>query len=222
MRHLLSKSKKVNNEGSALVTVIIVVMFISIVATTLLYICANNFFMKVNEAKTRQSFYDTEESMEIIRAAIEEDVAKASEEAYLTVLLNYANYDAATRYSVYEDTFATKLSEIWNARVTDGGYGNVQVMLQNMLGVSATVTTGDGTVDDAAKPVLYIKDINVKYKNADDYTGIISTDFVITPPEIDLSIDKSKLGLEPGETMSTARNEVEVKKYVNYINWTKK
>lgn len=55
---------KLNNDGAALVTVIVVITFISILATVILYSSGMNFAMKTTDIKTKVSFYDAETAME--------------------------------------------------------------------------------------------------------------------------------------------------------------
>lgn len=55
-----TKKRKRNNAGSAIVTVLVVVTFITILATVLLYISGMNFQMKVTDYRTKESFYQAE------------------------------------------------------------------------------------------------------------------------------------------------------------------
>ena len=52
-----AKKQKQNNAGSAIVTVLVVVTFVTILATVLLYISGMKFQMKVADYRTKESFY---------------------------------------------------------------------------------------------------------------------------------------------------------------------
>ena len=59
---------KLNNKGSALVTVVIVIAFITILATLILYLSVMNFQMKANDYRTKESFYGAEIPLEEIKS----------------------------------------------------------------------------------------------------------------------------------------------------------
>ncbi|MDE6518408.1 MAG: hypothetical protein K2L18_11285, partial [Acetatifactor sp.] len=73
MRSTAGKSK-LNNDGSAIVTVLVVVAFITILATIMLYVSGMNFQMKVADYRTKESFYQAETPVEELRAQLVKDV----------------------------------------------------------------------------------------------------------------------------------------------------
>ena len=111
-----NKPAKLNNTGSAIVTVIVVVTFISILATTILYMSGMNFFMKMTDLRTKESFYDGEMALEEIKAALMAEASMACEEAYTKVVINYAATDGATRYSLFQNEFLSTLETNWQAK----------------------------------------------------------------------------------------------------------
>ena len=98
-----SGEKKLNNSGSAIVTVIVVVAFISILATTILYVSGMNFYMKMTDLHTKESFYEAETALEEIKAFLMTEAAEAGREAYMDVVINYASTDGYTRYAIYQN-----------------------------------------------------------------------------------------------------------------------
>lgn len=51
---------KKNNKGIAMVTIMITIMFLAIIATTLLYISTTNYMMKVTNLAGKENFYETD------------------------------------------------------------------------------------------------------------------------------------------------------------------
>ena len=96
---------KLNNRGSAIVTVLIVIIFISIMATTVLYLAGRNVKMKATDRHTKESFYETEKSMEEIKAGLIRIASESYEEAYAAVLKSYAEYDATSRKNIFVTTY---------------------------------------------------------------------------------------------------------------------
>lgn len=113
------KNRKINNSGSTLVLVIVVIAFVSILTTTLLYLANMNYQMKSTDYKTRVSFYGSEIPMEEIRMQLTKDASHAAKLAYNDVLVNYGNYtssDGGLRRAQYQDKFLTQLQTVWNDR----------------------------------------------------------------------------------------------------------
>ena len=77
--------KKVNkngNAGSTLVTVVVVVAFLSILATIMLYVSGQNYKTKLIDQRTKASFYEAEEVIELLKTRLVVEVAAASEPAF--------------------------------------------------------------------------------------------------------------------------------------------
>ena len=88
---------KLNNEGSAIVTVLIVIIFISILATTVLYLAGRNMKMKATDRYTKESFYQTEKTMEEIKAGLVRIASLSYDDAYKAVIAQYAGYNDSGR-----------------------------------------------------------------------------------------------------------------------------
>lgn len=118
------KNKKLNNDGSTLVIVIVVIAFVSILTTTLLYLANMNYQMKSTDYKTKVSFYGSEVPMEEIKMQLTIDVANATEEVYKEMLVNYGNYtsdDGGLRQAKFQELFLDKVYETWETRSTVAG-----------------------------------------------------------------------------------------------------
>ncbi len=87
-------------------TVIVVIAFMSILATTVLYLAGENYKTKIYDLKTKESFYEAEEIVELFRASLIRDVAECSKPAYDAVMTNYAKSgDKNTRATEYLSQF---------------------------------------------------------------------------------------------------------------------
>lgn len=111
---------KLNNEGAALVMAILVIAFVSILTTVLLYLANMNYQMKSTDFKTKDVFYNAEVPLETIRTRLVMDVAEASAAAYDVSVLNYANVDGDVRASEFQMNFYDAVIEAWKTRCQNG------------------------------------------------------------------------------------------------------
>ena len=231
-----NKPVKLNNTGSAIVTVIVVVTFISILATTILYMSGMNFYMKMTDLRTKESFYEGEMALEEIKAALMVEVSKACEEAYTKVVINYAATDGATRYSLFQNEFLDTLAANWQAKtvnpVDPGGTPfSYETVLQKL--VDETYRSGislDATILNAGSLELHrdegyalIRGVTLQYTNIDGYTTVISTDYLITAPKLNWGIEAARQDWVSGEgAAQLVRSDIDMSECVQYYNWVKK
>lgn len=226
MRTEIVKFNKLNNKGASLITVIIAIMFISILATTFLFIAGANFSVKANDKHNKESFYETETAAEEIKAELALECAKAAEKAYMDVIIKYNVTTANKRYETYRDAFFNECKRIWeNDLLTDYGVSTYTDVLQAMVDTGATVTIGDDAFyfDIATDPNhAYIRDILISFTNADGYTSEILTDIVFTTPKMNWGIDASYTAIDPSlEDKVDERIDYDISDCVNYANWIK-
>lgn len=100
--HLNKKNKRglKDNRGAALITVVIVLMFISILCTLVLYISAVNYRMKKADYLSKVSFYSSEKPLEEMQSRLVEPVS---------ISYNYAMQITNARYDSYASVEARKL-----------------------------------------------------------------------------------------------------------------
>lgn len=225
------KRSRLNNRGSALVSVLVVTVFISIIATTMLYVSAQNYQMKYTDYQNKQSFYGAEKALDSFKALLVADVEDAHLEAYQEVMKNY-NTSAQERQKCYQETYLEKLEEIWGGRLTAGAAPEQMAEeLQNFMianGVDAEVAQRIYKVDGYAvistassvstigKQFVLIG-VRSKYTSG-NYTTFLYTDIGFSLPELDLSAD-SYLSVSPGS--SSDRDLIALTDYVVYMNWRK-
>ncbi|MCH5274828.1 MAG: hypothetical protein J1E65_03220 [Lachnospiraceae bacterium] len=228
-------NQKLNNRGSAIVMVIVVVAFISILATTLLYVAGANYYRKVTDLKNKESFYEAETALEEIRAALAEDVSKAAKEAYLTVSINYATADSATRYSLFQSEFFKVLANNWDGRranpvTPESPYSYeqvVQFMVNNepdrnyQAAISLNpLVVGDPLELHPEEGYAILKGVELRY-TVNGYTTMISTDFLIYIPSINWGVDHG-ITSGGGDPLNWERSAIDMTDYVQYYNWVKK
>ena len=204
---------KLNNKGSAIVTVLIVIIFISIMATTVLYLAGRNIKMKSTDRHTKESFYETEKSMEEIKAGLIRSASESYEEAYAEVLKSYAEYDATARKNIFVTTFM----DVCEAKLA--------VDAESKVDVAKFVTDGYASVNkalyDGSKKVNGVIKLQgvIVTDTLNDYTTVISTDFaIVAPTEIEFNL---------GFDTSVPDSPEDVKTFnasdcVIYVNWEKR
>lgn len=121
------------NSGSTLITVIVIVAFMSILATVMLYLAGENYKMKATDLKTKASFYEAEEVMEIMKTQLALDVAAASKPAYTSTVVNYIqDTNKNIRAESYYKAFRNNYINIWNSHWDVGGLDTEDGMKQGI------------------------------------------------------------------------------------------
>lgn len=222
-----------DSRGAAMVTMIVVVLFITILATTLLYVSGMNFQIKQTDYRNQKSFYAGETSLENVRAQLLVDVSEAAAEAYQSVCADYVLLDTGdARKWEYHHRFIDALQDKWNT------HGNWKTWLDGYMAPDAKLrltvpdTDGDSSSYSNAEMLdihedegyVIIQGLEVTYTNSAGYTSIITTDFYVQAPQLNWSVNAS-------ETAEIAdaddkKDAAEIKKvkaadYVEYVNWEK-
>ena len=116
----MKKSQKIlkDNRGVALITVMIAVAFISILASTLLYMSYSNFKMKVVNYESKVNFYETERDLTTITTGIRNKIANATDPmADLKTAVGY--YEVAPGVARYNPDYLAKFID--SAHITNSG-----------------------------------------------------------------------------------------------------
>ena len=111
--------RKLNNQGSALIVSIIVLLFVSILATVILYIAGINYRMKKNELKTKVAFYSGEVYLERMQANLIIPVSESMDvgfrktnSQYFAVCTDAAVMDADERRADFYNNTYLELKDI--------------------------------------------------------------------------------------------------------------
>ncbi len=243
------KMRKLNNDGAALILAIMIVMFITILTTLLLYVAGINYQMKTTDYNTKVSFYGAEIPLEELKRQLAVDTAKASENAYEYVLKNFGalnNPDA--RSAAFQTMFFDELEGIWNDRMSGGSWIDAMDAVLNpdasnreydILFDSGSINEDfdyhvilgqpDGGVgnsgirwerdESSGDSRIFLRDITVEYEK-NGYLSVISTDFCINVPRFDWSVEKNEIP-DTGVPADAKRETLNFESSVSYVDWTK-
>ncbi len=118
------------NKGSSIVTVLVTMMFVTILGVTLLSMTYTGLLVQSTDRKGETNFYSATEVLDQIQAGFQEAASEAIEAAYQDVLTNYNTYSAEIAAlnsdldpdndTTIDERFAEKVkAEFDNIKVTD-------------------------------------------------------------------------------------------------------
>ena len=146
------QSLKKNNKGSALIVCIIILLFVSILATVILYMSGINYRMKKNELNTKISFYSGEVYLERMQSNLVIPVSEAMGNAYRMTNSQYISLGSADdRRKSFYDNFYSQFKDI---------------LLSN-YGVSDSITNNGTAPDDST----FVKNIIHNLTSSGPNTG---------------------------------------------------
>lgn len=204
---VVHKNKKLNNKGAALISVIVVVAFISIIAALALWTSYMNYYMKITDMKSSDNFYSAEGVVEQIKVGLQTELSDATGVAYNNVLQRYNEFDVSARESYFYSQIITQLrKDLMGATINEYNIETVRSFVNGEIdegdiavinmdnGDTATITCKSPIclleVNSADNSVI-LRDVNVAYtsaaKGVNTYTSVINTDFVVKAPVIDFS-----------------------------------
>lgn len=217
---------KLNNQGAALVSVLVVTTFISIIATTMLYMAAMNYQQKQTDYQNKQSFYKAEKALDELKSIMVADVQTAYFKAYNRTTRKFLMLQTAqARKEYFQDEFMAEFEDIWEARVSTAGDLTTAVK-SVMTGAYASEAdciyrVADYGLYETATPggterKFVLKGVRSKYTEG-SYTTFLYTDICIEPPQVDWAADSYSVTTEPAQE----RDLIAFTDYVTYINWRK-
>ncbi len=245
------KQSKLNNAGTALITAIVVVAFVTILATTILYVAGRNYYVKVTDLRTKESFYEAETGLEEIKAALAVEVSRASMVAYQYVMEHHAGMDEAALEAAFNEKFFEALTDNWDADVRScvGLNTGDPILLENYLAyirsnTDAVYSEGSNKIwlegsasqlgkilwESTAQPdgsmekneYATLYGVNLRYTSADGYTTVISTDYMLFPPKINWTFEEEPEDPSASPEPASEVAEVNLSQCVQYANWVKK
>ncbi len=221
--------RKTDNRGSAIVTVIVVTTFITIIATTVLYISARNYQTKQVAYQNTKSFYQAEEALDTLKALLAQDVSDAFMYAYADTMANYVEYGSDIN-NYYAKSFTNQMKAYWVKRCESYSSTDTEKNLKAVKKYMAERISPDGTeaglteeqrkmiecitsVGDFQIPPEYdkyvITGVKASYTSDSGYSTYISVDIGLEVPKLEL--DKA----------NTSDSSVNITDCVKYMNWKK-
>lgn len=190
---------KLNNKGSGIITVLVAVVFLVLMGSLILMLTYTGFEMSTSVREGQKVNYDASTAMDEVKLGIQQVVSDSIESSYSSVLSKYTEKGSAIQ-NEFSDLFLksfknykTKDSKGVETALLyeDGGKNYYKVKaLSNMIikcrnGSAEVITqTGQNIIEKADDgSTITFKNIKVRYTDG-DRTQIISTDIVVTIPNI--------------------------------------
>lgn len=203
-----------DNKGSAMVMVIVIIAFIALLASVLMFVSFAGYQMRAVDRRGKDNFYTAETVLDEINVGLQGEISEALGKAYGEVMNNFALYKSANErnkkfHEIYYDDLKKRL---WKSSSEQGQYSVAK--LQGYLSAES-LGDGDGTRDsfltlgatygaivesnldgvaesdkykmDVDNSRLLLKDLKVSYVDESGYISIISTDIRITLPSLNFS-----------------------------------
>ena len=119
-----NKQRKQDNRGAALITVVIVLLFISILCTLVLYISAVNYRMKKADYLAKVSFYSSEKPLENMQSNLVEPISISYSYALQLTNSKYYTYSSVNDrkvgfYKNFYDQFVKTLHKSYSSEDID-------------------------------------------------------------------------------------------------------
>lgn len=203
----ITKTKRQQNQGFSLFTVLIAVSFVGILGLLVLYIALSNFNMKITDLKGKDSFYTAERALEEIRTGLQEDVGNAMSKAYTQVLESYnvenRSQDSSMdrqRQSEFQDCFITELMRTLRVSKTEDNIYNMErlrgyvdlkydgskesLIITNPAGSAPLMKAVKNVGKNTENNGVLLKNLKVIYVDEKGRAAIICTDIRVLVPEV--------------------------------------
>lgn len=203
----ITKTKRQQNQGFSLFTVLIAVSFVGILGLLVLYIALSNFNMKITDLKGKDSFYTAERALEEIRTGLQEDVGNAMSKAYTQVLESYnvenCSQDSSMdrqRQSEFQDCFITELMRTLRVSKTEDNIYNMErlrgyvdlkydgskesLIITNPAGSAPLMKAVKNVGKNTENNGVLLKNLKVIYVDEKGRAAIICTDIRLLVPEV--------------------------------------
>ena len=193
-----------DNKGSAIVTVIVSMVFVMALGLALLFTTYTGYSIEITQRGDKENFYDASSAMDDMRLGIQSLLSESIETAYTSVLTSYVGTHP-TGYNPQTDFNDRIISELLLKKNSNGlsyfvsgldsdtgktvisGY-NADA-LETFIDIDAqalsTVTgvnSSKNIYSDGVLSSVSLTDISVKYLSDDGYESNITTDITITMP----------------------------------------
>ncbi|MBD5505816.1 MAG: hypothetical protein HDR09_19265 [Lachnospiraceae bacterium] len=204
-----------DNKGSVMVMVIVIIAFIAILVSVLMFVSFSGYQMRAVDRRGKDNFYTAETVLDEINVGLQGEISGALSKAYTEVMNNFALYRSANaRNKAFHEIYFQDLQErLWKSSAERNNYSVAN--LQSYLS-AGSLGDGDGTrasflsgaatygaivesnLEYATEPEKYkmeivnngkllLKDLKVSFVDKNGYISIISTDIRINLPSINFS-----------------------------------
>ncbi len=178
-----------NNKGSALIVVIVCMLFIGIISAIVLTVVRSNLKNAGLHAQSSDNFYEGEEALDELKTSLKDYADDALRKAYEDWLKKYSSFDPSKQSTEFSKLFAEEFQTLIQNyfKLGDGDTGT-KTPLDGLL-YNADVTFGDTpvlitTTDSNGNTIILIKDISITQTDVNGNVTKINTDLqlkVATP-----------------------------------------
>ena len=232
--NLMKNQLNQNNKGATIITVLIVMIFVSILGATLLFVTYAGTLAKVTSRKGNVNFYDAQSALNTIKTAFEDISSRAIADAFSETLVSQTvdakadrdyDMDKAFEERFIKDIFKQSLNtsgpvfirgaDIYNYTIKTEDIINYLEYVNGGVSIPEIEVHGTGGADkinvelivpaDGGKREIRIKDITVTHTK-NNYISEVSTDIIIVPLDTKYSVANYSVSDLP-EFSVIAKNE---------------
>ena len=202
MKVIKKLKRKLNNQGSSIVMVIVALAFIGIIVGSLLTAAGAAYTLKRQELNAKDNFYYVEQAMQEIYTGVGMQTIEEMKSAYSYTIENMVRFDTdlGTYRTISDDEANIMFKQEFMNRVMKSDYfkrgaSDLAIVLQSY------VTDPNILVDQSKlsiirnKDSIILKDVTVTRNHtygthaSGDYTQTISADIVISEPDFTVSFN---------------------------------
>ena len=195
-----SKRRKLGDNGSVLVAVIIIVSIVGILAGSLFIMTMSNSQMKRVDRQSKDTFYSAETALDEITLGLQDNLAKSTREAYGYLLVNYLSdnvsqeeRDKKFKKTVHDNLIAVLEDQLSNPTPSQDDINAALITkLTSFLSIQDSsivkVASLNGLEADPDYKYITFKSVEVDYSDK-GYSNTIITDIKIIIPDAAFSVD---------------------------------
>ncbi len=209
----MKKINYLNNNGSSVISVILIMFFVTILGTSAMILALGNFNNSVTEYQGRLNYYSASSLMYETRAYIVNEVSDSIEATYNEILENYDKYITAD--TTFEQVFTRQLmnelyknSDLFENVSGMGGlaYNLNQTTIKNAIPELKNHTLGltGGVYRDDANNTLHILDVSIRLSSNTNAAAVYA-DILIHTDIHNYTVD----------------DEIDFDSLVEFDNWSK-
>ncbi len=133
-----------DNRGDALAMVIIVVAFVTVLASVLMFVSYSGYKMRQLDRRGKDTFYDAETVLDEINVGLQQEASAVLQASYEHIMENYAVYSSANARNIaFRNEYFTEMKKALEDGTTEGHYN-----IAKLRSYLSEASLGGGTLDD--------------------------------------------------------------------------
>lgn len=182
--------KKKDNRGSAMIIIIVVIAFVSILISTLYAMVTMNIQMKSVDRKAKKSFYSAEGALEQINLGLQKEMSDASKKAYAEVMQSYsANVLEASRRMKFNTRLIGDMQDaLKDATLDTYKIDKLVSYLTTDVAANTVISSSSGCNMEKSSDnsSLVLKGVVITYTDTEGFQSVIETDIRVNAPNLNL------------------------------------